>query len=301
LECAKEKDRVEECELECELVDPRGEQEAPLVVLNPVDSGTDSDIIPPFEKHYVRTRRNEAKQPYQVEDQYQLPPPINSSLLPTDSGDISISDLHLPITQRKEIRLCTLNGSTAPSTSHPISDFVSLDKLSPTFKAFTTSLHSAIVPCDWKIAMQDPMWKAAMFEEMRALTKNGTWKIISKPAGKKTVGCKWVFTVKHNPKGKVERLKARLVAKGYTQTYGIDYKETFAPVAKMNMVRTLISCAVNFDWNIHQLDVNNAFLHGDLKEEVYMELPPGFDNEQVAGKVCRLKRSLYGLKQSPRA
>jgi Reverse transcriptase (RNA-dependent DNA polymerase) len=92
-----------------------------------------------------------------------------------------------------------------------------------------------------------------------------------------------------------------LVAKGYTQTYNIDYEETFAPVAKMNTVRTLISCAVNFGWNMHQLDVKNAFLHGDLKEEVYMELPPGFDNEQVAGKVCRLKRSLYGLKQSPRA
>jgi Reverse transcriptase (RNA-dependent DNA polymerase) len=92
-----------------------------------------------------------------------------------------------------------------------------------------------------------------------------------------------------------------LVAKGYTQIYDINYDETFAPVAKMNTIRTIISCAVNFDWNIHQLDVKNAFLHGDLKEEVYMELPSGFDNEQVAGKVCRLKRFLYGLKQSPRA
>jgi hypothetical protein len=107
--------------------------------------------------------------------------------------------------------LCTLKGSTAPSALHPIFDFVSLD-ISPTFKAFTTSLHSAIVPCDWKIAMQDPMWKVAMFEEMRALTKNGTWKIIPRPAGKRTIGCKWVFTVKHNPEGKVDRLKARLVA-----------------------------------------------------------------------------------------
>jgi Reverse transcriptase (RNA-dependent DNA polymerase) len=110
-----------------------------------------------------------------------------------------------------------------------------------------------------------------------------------------------VFTVKHNSEGTIDRFKARLVAKEYTQTYGIDYEETFAPVAKMNIVRTLISCAVNFGWNIHQLDVKNAFLHGDLKEEVYMELPPGFDNEQVAGKVCRLKCSLYGFKQSPRA
>jgi Reverse transcriptase (RNA-dependent DNA polymerase) len=91
------------------------------------------------------------------------------------------------------------------------------------------------------------------------------------------------------------------VAKGYTQTYGVDYLETFALVAKMNTVRTLISCAVNLGWDLCQLDVKNAFLHGDLKEEVFMEIPPGFANEQLRDKVCRLKRSLYGLKQSPRA
>jgi Reverse transcriptase (RNA-dependent DNA polymerase) len=119
--------------------------------------------------------------------------------------------------------------------------------------------------------------------------------------GKKAVGCKWVFTVKQNPEGRVERYKARLVAKGYSQTYGIDYDETFTPVAKMSTVRTLISLAANGGWKLHQLDVKNAFLHGDLLEEVYMEVPPGFGTKQKVGKVCRLKMSLYGLKQSPRA
>jgi Reverse transcriptase (RNA-dependent DNA polymerase) len=114
------------------------------------------------------------------------------------------------------------------------------------------------------------------------------------------VGCKWVYSVKHNPEGKVDRYKARLVAKGYTQTYGVDYEETFSPVAKMNIVRTLISCVVNFGWDLCRLDVKNAFLHGDLKEEVYMEIPTCFANEQLKDKVCCLKRSLYGLKQSPR-
>jgi hypothetical protein len=91
------------------------------------------------------------------------------------------------------------------------------------------------------------------------------------------------------------------VVKGYSQTYGIDYDETFAPVAKMGTVRTLISCVANFGWLLHQLDVKNTFLHGDLQEEVYIEVPPRFNNEQTHGKVCKLKKSLYGLKQSPRA
>jgi hypothetical protein len=126
--------------------------------------------------------------------------------------------------------------------------------------------------------------------------KNKTWELVQLPKGKKAVGCKWVFTVKQNQKGEVDRYKERLVAKGYSQTYGIDYDETFAPVAKVGTVRTLISCIVNFGWPIHRMDVKNAFLHGDLQEEVYMEIPPRFANSHTAGKVCKLKKSLYGLK-----
>jgi Reverse transcriptase (RNA-dependent DNA polymerase) len=121
------------------------------------------------------------------------------------------------------------------------------------------------------------------------------------PVGKKTVGCKWIFTVKQNPNEKVKWYKARLVTKGFSQTYGIDYDETFVLVAKMSTVRTLISLVANDGWKLHQLDVINAFLHGDLLEEVYMQTPPGFRTNQTDGKVCRLKKSLYGLKQSPRA
>jgi Reverse transcriptase (RNA-dependent DNA polymerase) len=111
-----------------------------------------------------------------------------------------------------------------------------------------------------------------MLEELEALDKNKTWELMSLPQGKKAVGCKWVFTVKQNPEGRVERYKTRLVAKGYSQTYGIDYDETFAPVAKMSTVRTLISLATNGGWKLHQLDVKNVFLHDDLLEEVYMEI-----------------------------
>ena len=99
----------------------------------------------------------------------------------------------------------------------------------------------------------------------------------------------------------MDRYKARLVAKGFTQSYGIDYQETFAPVAKLNTVRVLLSLAANLDWSLHQLDVKNAFLNGDLEEEVYMDIPAGLETTSNFNKVCRLRKSLYGLKQSPKA
>nr|GEV01647.1 putative RNA-directed DNA polymerase [Tanacetum cinerariifolium] len=150
-------------------------------------------------------------------------------------------------------------------------------------------------------ALNSVKWKKAMDDEMEALKKSETWDKCNMPQGKKAVGCRWVFTVKYKPDGTVELYKARLVAKGYTQTYGIDYSETFSPVAKMDTVRVLLSVASNQGWPLHQFDVKNAFLHGELKEEVYMEAPPGFPEQFKPGEVCRLKKSLYGLKQSPRA
>ena len=125
-----------------------------------------------------------------------------------------------------------------------------------------------------------------MKAEMDALEKNGTWELVDLPKGKKPVGCKWVFAVKLKADGSLERYKARLVAKGYTQTYGVDYQETFAPVAKMNTVRILLSLAVNFDWELQQYDVKNVFLHGELAEEIYMSIQPGFSGGDGC-KVCR--------------
>src|SRR5664279_5113238 len=113
--------------------------------------------------------------------------------------------------------------------------------------------------------------------EMEALNKNGTWSLVELPKGKKPVGCKWVYTIKFGANGEVERYKARLVAKGFTQTYGIDFQETFSPVAKLNTIRVLLSLAANLDWPLHQFDVKNAFLHGNLKEEIYMDIPPGYE------------------------
>jgi len=221
----------------------------------------------------------------------------------SESGDTSgVSPSSLPIALRKGTRAAATKPIEKYGFEHDISNYVSYDALSPSYRAFVTLLQTVLIPSDWKVAKQDPKWCAAMREELEALRKNETWVLTDLPKGKKAVGCKWIYTVKQNPEGKIERYKARLVARGYTQTYGIDYDETFAPVAKMNTVRTLVSCAANFGWPLHQLDVKNAFLHGDLQEEVYMEVPPGMAAAgNGEGKVCRLKKALYGLKQSPRA
>lgn len=173
--------------------------------------------------------------------------------------------------------------------------------LSKEAKAFSASLYSEEIPANVEEALKSKKWKGAMDTEMDALVKNGTLDKSELPQGKKPVGCRWIFTIKYRPDGTIDRYKARLVAKGYTQTYGIDYSETFSPVAKIDTIRVLFSIAANQGWELHQFDVKNVFLHGDLHEEVYMEAPPGFSNDFDVGEVCRLKKALYGLKQSPRA
>ena len=111
----------------------------------------------------------------------------------------------------------------------------------------------------------------------------------------------WIFTIKHKADGSIEWLKTRLVAKGFTQSYGIDYQETFTPVDKLNTIQVLLSLIANFNWSLHQLDIKNVFLNGDLEEEVYIEVPHGIESSHIKSKVCKLLKSLYGLKQSPRA
>eukprot|EP00253_Pinus_taeda_P033679 PITA_33679 len=139
-----------------------------------------------------------------------------------------------------------------------------------------------------------------MNEEYHSLLANDTWDLVPLPKGRKLVRCKWVYRTKYGPDGKVDKHKARLVAKGFLQVEGIDYTETFSPVAKMNSIRLVLSLAASLKWEFHQMDVKSSFLHGDLHEEIYMEQPIGFIQTDPS-LVCRLKKSLYGLKQAPRA
>ena len=138
-----------------------------------------------------------------------------------------------------------------------------------------------------------------MAEELSALQRMHTWDLVPLPSSVTPISCRWVYKIKILADGSVERHKARLVARGFTQEYGVDYEETFAPVAKMTTVRLLLEVAAFRQWPLYQLDVTNAFLHGDLSEEVYMSPPPGLSSPPQ--HVCRLRRAIYGLKQAPRA
>jgi len=140
------------------------------------------------------------------------------------------------------------------------------------------------------------LWKHVMNEEIKSLMDNETWKLVEKPENLKVVNNKWVFQIKHNGAGEQIKYKARLVAKGYSQRKGLDYNETYAPVANIITVRTLLAISIHKNYFLFQLDVKTAFLNGFLDEEIYMEQPEGFI--QGVKLVCKLNKSIYGLKQA---
>ena len=165
---------------------------------------------------------------------------------------------------------------------------------------FSAILADITVPTSYSQATKHVCWEKAMQEELQALQENHTWDIVPCPTGVKPIGCKWVYSIKLRSDGSLDRYKARLVALGNRQEYGVDYDETFAPVAKMTTVRLALAIAASKGWSLRQMDVKNAFLHGDLKEAIYMTPPPGLFSTP-SSDVCKLKKSLYGLKQAPRA
>ncbi|KAL0313353.1 UNVERIFIED_CONTAM: Retrovirus-related Pol polyprotein from transposon TNT 1-94 [Sesamum radiatum] len=182
-----------------------------------------------------------------------------------------------------------------------MSDYVSGDGLSEN----EDKVHIAQVvsndPLHFEQAVKSANWRMAMDNEIKSIEKNKTWTLTELPVGTKKIGVKWVYKTKYNENGKIDKYKARLVAKGYSQQHGIDYTEVFAPVARMDTVRMIIALAAQKDWKIFQLDVKSAFLHGELREDVYVEQPRGYEKKESEHLVYKLHKALYGLKQAPRA
>ncbi|KAG5556472.1 hypothetical protein RHGRI_006920 [Rhododendron griersonianum] len=208
-------------------------------------------------------------------------------------------DYHMSNTTFTRANSSTPAPSASRGTRYPLSNYLSLTRLSPSHYAFLAKISGQTEPTSYAHAIRDPHWQNAMQAELEALQHNNTWSLGPLPTGHKPIGCRWVYKIKYHSDGSIERYKARLVAKGYTQVEGLDYLETFSPTAKLTTLRCLLTIAAARNWFIHQLDVQNAFLHGDLHEKVYMEPPPGL-RRQGEHLVCRLNKSLYGLKQASR-
>ncbi|KAL4303544.1 hypothetical protein GQ457_10G024470 [Hibiscus cannabinus] len=156
-------------------------------------------------------------------------------------------------------------------------------------------------PTSFNDAAKVPEWIDAMKSEISAIEKNGTWFLTNLPSGKHAIGVKWVYRTKFNPDGTIFKHKARLVVKGYAQIGGVDYGDTFAPIARLDTIKLLIAIAGQLGWNVFHLDVKSAFLNGELEEDIYVCQPEGFVVPGKEHQVYKLKRALYGLKQAPRA
>jgi hypothetical protein len=164
-----------------------------------------------------------------------------------------------------------------------------------------TEIKKSPLPHNPVLELKDPNWKMAMDDEYNALIQNKTWDLVPHPPDANVIRSMWIFRHKEKSDGSFERHKARLVGNGAGQQVGIDYRETFSLVVKPATIRTVLSISLSKAWQVHQLDVKNAFLHGELKETVYMHQPLGFKDPNLPHHVCRLRKSLYGLKQAPRA
>ena len=182
---------------------------------------------------------------------------VPATLSPPPSPPPPLSDLDLPIALRKGTRQCT---------QYPIAHHVSPTRLSPSYQSFALVVLTESIPKSYIEALQVPAWKAAMDAEYAAFIQRETWTLVPRPLDANVISCKWVYSLKYNPDGSIARYKARLVARGFSQAYGLDYHETFSPVVRLSSIRVLFSIALDQSWSLHQLDVSNAFLYGDLDE-----------------------------------
>ncbi|PKU71144.1 Retrovirus-related Pol polyprotein from transposon TNT 1-94 [Dendrobium catenatum] len=230
---------------------------------------------------------------------------------PTNSSNISTTlppPLESTTTSHSPTRIPSALNPDKPSIKHTIQHHMTTRSKTGSLKPISrlNLLHHVApqetqnVPTSYSEAIKHPEWRHAMSEEFAALQQQGTWDLVTPPSNASILGCKWTFRKKFNSDGTVSRFKARLVAQGNRQEHGLDYEETFSPVAKLPTIRVLFTVALYNGWQVQQLDVTNAFLHGSLEETVFMRQPKGFEDTMSPDHVCCLKKAIYGLKQAPR-
>lgn len=229
------------------------------------------------------------------DDSHDLEPPSEATLSPNSptsttnsTSETTGTTTHPSANQPR----CSDRIRRFPKHLHDFAAHVQLQTQNLTSEDLTDNLT-------FKQAHLNPKWRTAMQEEIDSIHNNRTWSLVPLPLDKKAITSRWVFKLKTGINGDPTRFKARLVARGFEQTNGVDFVDTFAPVVRWETIRTLIAIAVHLNWPIHQLDVLTTFLNGILKEDVYMLQPPGFVKPGTEHLVCKLHKSLYGLKQSP--
>ncbi|RVW15636.1 Copia protein [Vitis vinifera] len=195
--------------------------------------------------------------------------------------------------------LSLLPGPTK-GTRYPLANYVSYHCYKPAHCSSISQISQVTKPRNYSEVVVHPEWQEAMRFKLQALQANGTWTLTSLPTGKTLIGCRWVHKIEHRSDESIEIYKARLVAKGFTQLEGVDYQDTFSPIAKIITVRCLLALATARRWPLHQLDANSVFLHDDRHEEIYMSPSPGLRIQGEENLVCQLHKSLYGLKQASR-
>ncbi|PKU78369.1 Retrovirus-related Pol polyprotein from transposon TNT 1-94 [Dendrobium catenatum] len=248
-----------------------------------------------------------------------LPHSSAQQTLRTNSVDSQPQQNQIPISSTQEQTLVTPNSNSASEShnsvshstiptqtttnQHPMVTRLKTGSLKPRNRLNLLHQYSDNTlsePTTFRDAYKSMEWRHAMATEFSALQKQGTWILVPPPSSSSILGCRWTFRTKRHTNGSVARYKARLVAQGNHQEHGVDYLETFSPVAKLPTVRILITIALFHNWTIRQFDVENAFLHGKLSETVYMKQPKGFEDTSHPDHVCLLQKAIYGLKQAPR-
>ncbi|OMO62750.1 hypothetical protein CCACVL1_22657 [Corchorus capsularis] len=222
--------------------------------------------------------------------------PLNTSL-EAQTNDTSAETIPEPVVQQE-----SETNESGANNNHPMMTRLKNQISKPNPRYFLATKHPVIdsEPTCVSQAIKNPNWRLAMNDEINALIQNGTWCLVPPSPNQNIVGCKWIYRIKRNPDNSISKYKARLVAKGFHQRPGIDFSETFSPDVKPTTIRIVLSLAIQFNWELLQLDVNNAFLHGTLLEDVFMKQPPGFIDSTHPDYVCKLQKSIYGLKQAPR-